>query len=550
LLGSEQWRTLSQIEAFIKKNESLPSLPTVDTGRAALESFERAERICRITNRRLAYYFDHEERMDPNLSKWMKRAARFVENCLGPVDEFVEAIPQLVRLTSGATSTRARKDALPFMKVSKTPVCTPSAEPLLRSLYAYFGVKLRNVRLVAWNRVIVVTKNWKTGRTIAAEPEGNLPFQLAFDTFVKGCLRKVGINLSSQRRNQQYAAKASVDDAEATVDFTMASDTGARLAVHWLYPPKWVELLERFRTPLGRLDPGLASDYPEFDKVWQYAKFSSMGNGCTFGLETLIFASLAYAVGSRTICVYGDDVVVDADKYDDFTRLAKFLGFVVNHEKSYASGPFRESCGENYYRGTLVTPFYVREWHDEMRKADRCHVVNGLAKVSLPGGKLWTLLRSIVKDDELPLVPYCENSTAGVHIDVYLARDRGLIKPRREYVTIRHREVADPDEGRLYKAAMRVERRLVVDNNAEMYKAYVPVASSVRVSDARTKALWFLQAIQMDLSKEEERSPYSPRTCWLDKGFRPRGARESTLVPIISSHVGYKRDWVALTHGA
>jgi hypothetical protein len=519
-------------------------MPTVDPVRTALENFERAEKICRITNRRLDHYYSKPDRLDPTLREWMERASRFVETRLGDVDVFLNRIPELVRLTDGATATRARRLAQPYRKVSHRPVCTSRALPFIRSLYRYYGVKLRQATHVDWNRVIVVPKNWKTGRTIAAEPEGNLPFQLAFDAFVKERLLDVQIDLRSQRRNQQLAQLASIDGKRATVDFSMASDTGAYNAVAWLLPLAWFQLLDKLRAPSGKLDPGLASDYPDFDQVWQYAKFSSMGNGCTFGILTLIFAALAYAVGSKTICVYGDDVVVDSEKFEDFVRLAKFLGFVVNTEKSYSSGPFRESCGTNYFDGVLVTPFFVREWSAEMRKADRCHVVNGLAGISLPEGKLWTLLRRVVEDNSLPLVPYCENTTAGVHVDVYLGRRLGLIKPRQVSENHPLYRIADPEMGRLYVKVC--DRRFTVrDVNVEMFKAYVATHQSARVFDARTKALWFLQVTQRELRNVKGAViPTRPQR-WLDPGFRPDEARECTLVPVISLQQGYKRDWVA-----
>jgi hypothetical protein len=35
-------------------------------------------------------------------------------------------------------------------------------------------------------------------------------------------------------------------------------------------------------------------------------------------------------------------------------------GFVVNLTKSYSAGPFRESCGGDYWNGYDITPFYAR----------------------------------------------------------------------------------------------------------------------------------------------------------------------------------------------
>lgn len=105
--GPEQWRALSQIEAMFKKNTSISA--GVDTDGAALANFHLAERMCRITNRRLDHFYSYQERLDPDLRKWIPRAERFIEVVLGDPEEFVKRIPELVRLTSGATATRPRK---------------------------------------------------------------------------------------------------------------------------------------------------------------------------------------------------------------------------------------------------------------------------------------------------------------------------------------------------------------------------------------------------------------------------------------------------------
>lgn len=158
----------------------------------------------------------------------------------------------------------------------------------------------------------------------------------------------------------------------------------------------------------------------------KYHKFSSMGNGCTFALETLIFASLLHAVGSKIGLVYGDDITIETELAPALFRLLKFLGFVPNEEKSYTSGPFRESCGKDFFEGHDVTPFYLRST-DVWDVPNACHNVNGLAAIS-EYGKLWDYLKSFTKDIGLPLVPYNEDTTSGVRISPYFAYGLGLIR--------------------------------------------------------------------------------------------------------------------------
>jgi len=93
--------------------------------------------------------------------------------------------------------------------------------------------------------------------------------------------------------------------------------------------------------------------------------FSSMGNGFTFELESLLFWAIVkttcYLTGTRGIVsVYGDDIICPTEASNDVQWALEFFGFQVNTEKSFSTGPFRESCGGHYYDGFDITPFYVK----------------------------------------------------------------------------------------------------------------------------------------------------------------------------------------------
>lgn len=408
-------RVLMQIEAFFKKNVHFSVAEQCEE--AARLSFYKAEMLCRITNRRLDHYYIHRDRLDPDVEKWMTKAEMFIDRVLGSFEPFLDELPKLVRFTSGATLSRPRSKSLPFHKVSKKPECTPRAYPYLQSLSYFFGYGKLRGKPVLQNRVEVVRKNWKTDRTIACEPEGNIPLQLAFDTFAKRRLRmKTQIDLADQSRNQSEAKRGSIDGQVATVDLSMASDTISYNVVAWLFPTAWFNYLDDVRSPVAS---GKFGTFP-------YAKFSSMGNGSTFAIETLIFASACHAVGSQTYQVYGDDITIETEKVEDLKRFMRFLGFVVNPDKSFAAGPFRESCGGNYLNGIDVTPFYLRDVGK--RKAILCHNVNGLMSVSKPGGYLWDYLRLMVESEKLPLVPFNDDSLSGVWIDVPTSWTKRVIR--------------------------------------------------------------------------------------------------------------------------
>jgi hypothetical protein len=189
--------------------------------------------------------------------------------------------------------------------------------------------------------------------------------------------------------------------------------------VAFLLPDDWFAFLNAVRTPgfTGIFGEGL------------YEKFSSMGNGSTFGLETLIFASLCHAVGAKKYLVYGDDIVVDKSVVDGLLPLLDDAGFLVNDRKSFFSGPFRESCGGNYHAGEDITPFRWRGTPSS--KAGWCHIVNGLVPVAFPDGDLSQLLAKIVRYMRLPVGPWDSTSTCWVHVDASTAYDLGVIKSDR-----------------------------------------------------------------------------------------------------------------------
>lgn len=414
--GPSAFKVLRQVDAFFKKNAAFADGQC--TRLAALISFEEGELLCEATNSRLDSYFDPG--FDPKMKKYIEKMSAYIYDTLGPYRDFLENLPKLVKVTSGATATRSRRKSTPFLRVSKKIVCTPGAFPYVNALSEYFGYGSQTGMLVSENRIAFVPKSWKTDRTIACEAEGNVSLQLAFDKFAKNRLRRRGIDLRDQTRNQELAREGSINGKLSTIDLSMASDTLAYNAVALLFPEDWFGYLRAIRSQYYTL-------YPSSRQA--YHKFSSMGNGATFALETLVFAAAGFAVGSSTNSVYGDDIIVDTDKYDELIALLAFLGFVPNTEKSFSSGPFRESCGKDWYEGIDVTPQYLRSI--DRRKAVKCHFVNSMLMIAEPYGALVDYLSSFVKEEKLPFVPYMESTISGVWIDPHSAYAHGLIKTER-----------------------------------------------------------------------------------------------------------------------
>ena len=453
LSNVERLTCLRQIESFFKKNAAFADLKL--TKAAALQTFDKAEEICRITNKRLDHYYVNRDRLDPDINLWMDKAEAYICSVLGNYNSFLEDLPNQVRFTAGATATRSRKESLPFLKVTKRMSSTRTAFPYIQALSNYFGYgRIKWVPCVA-NRVEVVPKNWKTARTIACEPDGNLPLQLAFDSHAKCRLRKFGIDLSDQSRNQEMARIASISGEFATVDVKTASDTEALNAVHWLFPIQWTRYLLDVRSPCYYRDGSLKT----------YAKFSSMGNGTTFTTETLIFASACHAVGSKKFSVYGDDIIIETELYADLVRLLKFIGFAVNKSKSFHEGPFRESCGADWLAGHDVRPFYLREW--SKRKTVIAHNVNNLVRISSPDGLVWKLCKQLSNEFSLAFVPPNDDTQSGVMVDTHTAYTLKLIVTTHKDFT-----------------------------HIPIFKAYKPQGKGVRVFDMRSNFLWHLNRFQ------------------------------------------------------
>lgn len=54
--------------------------------------------------------------------------------------------------------------------------------------------------------------------------------------------------------------------------------------------------------------------------------------------------------------MYGDDIIIPQYAAALCSDILNEMGFTVNTDKSYLTGPFKESCGGNYFCGVDITP--------------------------------------------------------------------------------------------------------------------------------------------------------------------------------------------------
>lgn len=231
-----------------------------------------------------------------------------------------------------------------------------------------------DISILDSNTLVFVPKNSRSDRAICIEPHVNVMGQLAVGAALRRALRYAGLDLNHQavRNNIRLARVGSIDGTYATIDLSSASDTIAYELVAKLLPIKWLELLDSLRTDYTKLPSG---------ELLFVEKFSAMGNGYTFELESMIFyaisrATCEYFAVKGEISVFGDDIVCPTEIAGILIDVLETVGFKTNHEKTFITGPFRESCGHDFFSGTNVRPYFFKGeyyYHTDLFK-----VVNGI----------------------------------------------------------------------------------------------------------------------------------------------------------------------------
>jgi hypothetical protein len=208
--------------------------------------------------------------------------------------------------------------------------------------------------IVDGNKMVTVPKDAFTDRVICIEPTGNIYVQKGLGQVLRRRLRAAGVDLDDQTHNQRLARIGSITGSLCTIDLKSASDSVSIGLVKAVLPVRWYNCLTDLRSTCTRLPDG----------TWRLnEKFSSMGNGYTFELESLIFYAILKATcpADSVISAYGDDLVAPSDQYAAIVSNLEACGFTVNLSKSFYNGPFRESCGKHYFLGQDVTPIYQKK---------------------------------------------------------------------------------------------------------------------------------------------------------------------------------------------
>jgi hypothetical protein len=333
----------------------------------ALVAFKEAERLNRLANLRI-------RKLSPLSGPaifCLDEARKVIASVLGRfrVDEF----ERCCNWGPGATATIVARDATVDQKIleprlSVSRLALPYAKFVLSRDPSWLSARwdldvCGPVSIISdeffirdSGRFTTVPKDWKQHRGIDVQPTFNLFLQKGVGSMLRRRLKRVGVDLDDQSRNQMLASLAQRLGL-ATIDLAQASDSLCFELVRALLPPEWFRVLRDLRTPSVVVD----------NSEVHLEKFSAMGNGYTFELESLVFWALIVSIRKRfdytdlPFGVYGDDLIVDSRLSNALIALLAEVGFRVNVDKTFTDGRFFESCGRHYFDGVDVTPPYQKE---------------------------------------------------------------------------------------------------------------------------------------------------------------------------------------------
>lgn len=266
--------------------------------------------------------------------------------------------------TNGASTRVKRSSTAIAEKYVGNLHCTSTAWSVFKSFQlenspywqAQFDNGICTPEFIESSEMFTVPKTSDIDRVACKEPEINMFLQRSVGDHFRRKLLQHKCNLNDQTINRRLAREAAFGGTLATIDLSSASDLISTSLVYRLLPLQWVMLLDDLRVKSTMIN----------GEKHELEMFSSMGNGFTFELESLIFLALtravAYLTGTKgTVSIYGDDIIAPASICGILFKVLQFCGLKVNQTKSFVKGPFRESCGGHYYRGADVTPFFVRK---------------------------------------------------------------------------------------------------------------------------------------------------------------------------------------------
>lgn len=398
----------------------------------ALEGFLNSNSKCQVLNQTLSET-PVILGLRSILEGWLNKPSYYIVDGMLKVqtDPSVDTTDLLRNLTVGpGASVGAAGDS--FFEKMCVSTLTSTKEDLLRIFTAHtanhpiWSIAERHraerlgSRIVMGSKLSFAPKNAKTERVIATEPSVNMLFQLSLGRQLTNVLkRRLSIDLAKQPEiNRSLARLGSIDGSYATIDLASASDSVSRRLINLIFPRDWTWWFEFLRSPFTEVN----------GQPVELHMISSMGNGFTFPLQTIIFSAvvkLAFqltkthmtknSIKAANWAVFGDDIIVPTHLYPVVVDILSQIGFTVNKDKSFNCGPFRESCGSDWLSGSDVRPVMPKSISTLQ---SRYVFLNRLAEWSAVSGILLPeTFRTVLEScDHLNLVPLYEAYDSGLRV--------------------------------------------------------------------------------------------------------------------------------------
>lgn len=442
--SAEEHFSANQLSLLIRKYPFPKSVVKIDTEKVAWEKFLTSEHKCKRVNQRFRALM---KTRDP-YSLELEKARDYIRYALGEFD-FAKVTencgfgPGVSIGVGGSLTSDARKFLADEWTVS------PGAFEYARAAVAGDPIMFEYVldrkeqdvgkhgRILSWNysdfcegfltrasvvqhnKIAFVAKTALTDRSIAVEPLLNGFLQLGAGRYIALRLKRLGIDIEDQSRNQLFAFLGSKDDSMAgyvTIDLSSASDSVCIELCRYLLPPDWFSYLNSIRS----------KQFSYKGEIRTYEKFVSMGNGFCFPLETLIFSALCAACYDRSqkdrtdygYTVYGDDIIVPKHVAPALLRKLEICGFTPNPRKTFLDGPFRESCGADWYNGVDVRPVTLDDPLDSVQQIFSLANNITFRKRNAFFGKAFDTLTNLVPPDLRFVRPYPGSLDAALEVDI------------------------------------------------------------------------------------------------------------------------------------
>lgn len=342
-----EFKKMTQLELFAKRVILSDDPPFNFVKLVSMDQFLEAQKVLGI------------KRYTRRLDKIVQRASEIVAEILGPFS--YERFFRLCVFGKRAAKDLKFKDSFLDIRIDKLNGSKEQIEwfkaCMSEDIHLHRACRrgLKKAYLAGTIDLAGVPKSYKAARIVFPDTTIGGFLSKGLGWYLRERLEAgTHIDLETQQEFHRLLAKqASIDGKNATLDMKRASDSYVWEHIELLCPLDWLPAFSVVRTKVAKSGN---------NRYHELGSAMLAGSGHTFPAQTLFFYAFCKSVvellGMKSeVHVYGDDLIVPTraasyiiDAFDDF-------GFIVNTDKSFTEGPFRESCGGDYHHGFDVRPF-------------------------------------------------------------------------------------------------------------------------------------------------------------------------------------------------